>query len=304
MTAVVWRRHVKSGPLAGVPIAGSLGDQMSAMLGQRCKARPIPPPYLIAPNAAHTTSSAYVVPGCPHALRDCFWLSKKCSKSSCSCSRGWCWFSRFRAGRDSSLLRLEDEPKRKAWRLCQVNEAKNTYGTGAFILLNTGPEPVPSEHGLLTTIAYKLGPQAATQYALEGVLLPSWPADLQCTPDTELLGRDLTPFGQSALLRHAACEQSRALLWVYGHTSQHWSLDPSPGCKRLSIETARPGAIAIAGAGISWLRDGLGIIDTADQSEELAATVEDTAGVVFVPAFRWAYYHRRGPRLHCDLLGI
>jgi len=49
-----------------------------------------------------------------------------------------------------------------------VKEAKNTYGTGAFILLNTGPEPMPSEHGLLTTIAYKLGPQAATQYALEG----------------------------------------------------------------------------------------------------------------------------------------
>ena len=49
---------------------------------------------------------------------------------------------------------------------------------------------------------------------------------------------------------------------------------------------ALAGAIAIAGAGISWLRDGLGVIETAAQSEELAATVEDTAGVVFVPAFR------------------
>ncbi len=52
----------------------------------------------------------------------------------------------------------------------QVNEAKNTYGTGAFILLNTGSEPVPSKHGLLTTIAYKLGPDAQTQYALEGAV--------------------------------------------------------------------------------------------------------------------------------------
>ena len=41
MTAVVCCRHVKSGPWAGVPIAGSLGDQMSAMLGQRCKARTV-----------------------------------------------------------------------------------------------------------------------------------------------------------------------------------------------------------------------------------------------------------------------
>lgn len=86
---------MKSGPLAGVPIAGSLGDQQSAMLGQRCK------------------------PG----------------------------------------------------------EAKNTYGTGAFILLNTGPTPpVTSTHGLLTTVAYKLGPHADTQYALEGALESTYAA--------------------------------------------------------------------------------------------------------------------------------
>ena len=81
---------MKAGPLAGVPIAGSLGDQQSAMLGQRCK----------------------------------------------------------------------------------PSEAKNTYGTGAFILLNTGVKPVPSTHGLLTTVAYQLGPNADTQYALEGAQQP------------------------------------------------------------------------------------------------------------------------------------
>ncbi|MBB4135699.1 glycerol kinase GlpK [Gordonia humi] len=46
-------------------------------------------------------------------------------------------------------------------------EAKNTYGTGNFLLLNTGTEPVYSEHGLLTTVCYRIGDDPA-RYALEG----------------------------------------------------------------------------------------------------------------------------------------
>ncbi len=46
-------------------------------------------------------------------------------------------------------------------------EAKNTYGTGCFMLLNTGTKPVPSKNGLLTTLGYKIGNQAAV-YCLEG----------------------------------------------------------------------------------------------------------------------------------------
>src|SRR5436853_1024143 len=46
-------------------------------------------------------------------------------------------------------------------------EAKNTYGTGNFVLLNTGTQPVPSHHGLLTTVCYQLGSQDPV-YALEG----------------------------------------------------------------------------------------------------------------------------------------
>ena len=46
-------------------------------------------------------------------------------------------------------------------------EAKNTYGTGCFMLLNTGEKPVPSENGLLTTLGYKIGNSSAV-YALEG----------------------------------------------------------------------------------------------------------------------------------------
>ncbi|MBW0009010.1 MAG: glycerol kinase GlpK [Pseudonocardiales bacterium] len=48
-----------------------------------------------------------------------------------------------------------------------VGEAKNTYGTGNFMLLNTGTEKVRSRNGLLTTVCYKIGPQAPV-YALEG----------------------------------------------------------------------------------------------------------------------------------------
>lgn len=51
---------------------------------------------------------------------------------------------------------------------CRKGEAKSTYGTGAFILLNTGEGIIQSKHGLLSTIAFKLGPKAPTNYALEG----------------------------------------------------------------------------------------------------------------------------------------
>ncbi|TKV55844.1 glycerol kinase, partial [Nakamurella flava] len=53
-----------------------------------------------------------------------------------------------------------------------VGEAKNTYGTGNFMLINTGTEKVPSKNGLLTTVCYKIGDQA-TVYALEGSIAVS-----------------------------------------------------------------------------------------------------------------------------------
>jgi glycerol kinase len=87
--------------------------------------------------------------------------------------------------------------------------SKCTYGTGSFVLVNTGPEPVRSDAGLLTTVAWDIG--AGLVYALEG-------------------------------------------------------------------------AIFVTGAAIQWLRDGLRIIDTAVETDALARTVDDTGGVVFVPA--------------------
>jgi glycerol kinase len=93
--------------------------------------------------------------------------------------------------------------------------AKNTYGTGCFLLLNTGPVPVASAGGLLTTVAWSLpapGGTAVTAYALEG-------------------------------------------------------------------------AIFVAGAAVQWLRDGLGLIGAAAETEALARSVPDTGGVYLVPAF-------------------
>ncbi|MCD8331705.1 MAG: glycerol kinase GlpK [Oscillospiraceae bacterium] len=88
--------------------------------------------------------------------------------------------------------------------------AKNTYGTGCFLLMHTGIQPKDSQRGLVTTLAWGL--DGRVEYALEG-------------------------------------------------------------------------SVFVAGAAIQWLRDELGVIDTAAQSEQLAAQVEDTNGCYVVPAF-------------------
>jgi glycerol kinase len=90
-------------------------------------------------------------------------------------------------------------------------EAKNTYGTGSFVLMNTGQQIVPSKAGLVTTVGYQFS-RAEVVYALEG-------------------------------------------------------------------------SIAVTGSAVQWLRDELGIITSAGEIEALAASVPDTAGLCFVPAF-------------------
>lgn len=87
---------------------------------------------------------------------------------------------------------------------------KNTYGTGCFILMYTGKQPVDSQHGLLTTVAWDLG--EGLEYALEG-------------------------------------------------------------------------SVFNAGSAIQWLRDNLGMIETASECDRLAEKVDDSGGVTFVPAF-------------------
>lgn len=63
---------------------------------------------------------------------------------------------------------LGDQHAAMVGQACKKGEAKSTYGTGAFILRNTGEEVVHSTHGLLTTLAFKLGSKAPANYALEG----------------------------------------------------------------------------------------------------------------------------------------
>ncbi|PON90061.1 Glycerol kinase [Trema orientale] len=63
---------------------------------------------------------------------------------------------------------LGDQHAAMLGQACRKGEAKSTYGTGAFILLNTGEEVIHSKNGLLSTLAFKLGPKSPANYALEG----------------------------------------------------------------------------------------------------------------------------------------
>lgn len=93
----------------------------------------------------------------------------------------------------------------------EPGQTKVTYGTGAFLLMNTGTEPASKTKGLLTTIAWQL-PDGQTHYAVEG-------------------------------------------------------------------------SIFVAGAAVQWLRDAMGLISSAAESEACAAAVPDTNGTYLVPAF-------------------
>jgi glycerol kinase len=107
---------------------------------------------------------------------------------------------------------LGDQQAATVGQVCfEPGKAKNTYGTGNFLLLNTGEELVRSQNGLLTTVCYQFGANRPI-YALEG-------------------------------------------------------------------------SIAVTGSAVQWLRDQLGIISGAAQSESLARQVEDNGGIYFVPAF-------------------
>ena len=71
-------------------------------------------------------------------------------------------------------------------------EAKSTYGTGAFVLMNTGSEPIASQHGLLSTVAWRLGPLAEErplQYALEGAVFIAGAAVQWLRDELRIIGR-------------------------------------------------------------------------------------------------------------------
>ncbi len=113
----------------------------------------------------------------------------------------------------------------------EQGSVKNTYGTGCFMLMNTGEKAVKSESGLITTIAWGLNGKLV--YAIEG-------------------------------------------------------------------------SVFIAGAAIQWLRDKLKIIETAQETEKIAYSVKDTAGVYVVPAFAGLgapYWNMNARGTICGLTG-
>ncbi|MDX1663184.1 MAG: glycerol kinase GlpK [Candidatus Promineifilaceae bacterium] len=99
---------------------------------------------------------------------------------------------------------LGDQQAATVGQVCfDAGEAKNTYGTGCFMLLNTGTEVVPSEHGLLTTVCYQFGDEPAV-YALEGSIaitgaLVQWLRDnlkmIDSAPEIENLAKTVEDNG-------------------------------------------------------------------------------------------------------------
>jgi glycerol kinase len=106
--------------------------------------------------------------------------------------------------------------------------AKNTYGTGSFVLLNTGPDAPKPASGLLTTIAWAL-PTA-------------------------------------------------------GRRAENGPISPEIGPSTPEVTYALEASIFVTGAAVQWLRDGLGIIEAAGETEALAASLDSNDGVYFVPA--------------------
>jgi glycerol kinase len=99
---------------------------------------------------------------------------------------------------------LGDQQAALAGQTCfHPGEAKNTYGTGCFLLMNTGVKPIPSQHGMLTTVAYRFGDKPAV-YALEGSVaiagaLVQWVRDnfglIEKSADIEALARTVKDNG-------------------------------------------------------------------------------------------------------------
>eukprot|EP00698_Gefionella_okellyi_P003578 TRINITY_DN13367_c0_g1_i1.p1 TRINITY_DN13367_c0_g1~~TRINITY_DN13367_c0_g1_i1.p1 ORF type:complete len:534 (+),score=138.17 TRINITY_DN13367_c0_g1_i1:764-2365(+) len=127
---------------------------------------------------------------------------------------------------------LGDQQAALVGQLCfEPGQAKSTYGTGCFVLMNTGESPMMSKCGLLTTVGYQLGKDAAPVYALEG-------------------------------------------------------------------------SVAQAGDGVRWLKENIGMLDDVTQVGAIAASVDDTDGVVFVPALSGLLAPHWRPDVRGSIVGL
>ena len=121
-----------------------------------------------------------------------------------------------------------------------VGEAKNTYGTGNFLLLNTGTEAVPSKSGLLTTVGYKIGDQDAV-YCLEGSIaitgaLVQWLRDnlkmIKAAPEVEDLAKSVDDNGGCYIVPARPHRRSRNWPSRSTTTAAATSSRRSRGCSR------------------------------------------------------------------------
>ena len=136
----------------------------------------------------------------------------------------------------------------------QAGMAKNTYGTGCFMLMNTGYEPQISQHQLLTTVAWERRENRAISH-------PQNPAPTGSAPST--IDR-LISAGKNA-----------------GRNVSKYGFSKPP----LQTSYALEGSVFMAGAIVQWLRDNLGIIKDSQDIETLARQVEGSEEVVLLPAF-------------------
>lgn len=145
--------------------------------------------------------------------------------------------------------------------------AKNTYGTGCFMLMNTGHEPVPSMNRLLTTIGWQY-PDESTPVSSSSTSNPGCCGGAGgCSP--------------------AGCGTGNCSPGGCG-TGGCGAGGCGAGCSapvRTDITYCLEASVFMGGATIQWLRDGLGIITQASEVEALAASVADVDDTYLVPAF-------------------
>ncbi len=153
---------------------------------------------------------------------------------------------------------------------------KNTYGTGSFVLLNTGAQPPKPAPGVLGTVAWEIeGKEKEEAGWVPGLAGP------------QSLGAEGAAPGEMG--RRAGTEEGGVAPEggaTSGERGQSASAAAnSPRARDAAIRAyALEASIFVTGAAVQWLRDGLGLIEQAADTEALAATLEGNDGVYFVPA--------------------
>jgi glycerol kinase len=153
---------------------------------------------------------------------------------------------------------------------------KNTYGTGSFVLLNAGHLAPAPAIGLLSTVAWGVG---APPVSAPPVSDPSVPA--RSAPPRSTRARSTPPRSTPARSTRA---RSTPPWSTPARSTRARSTPAPPGRAGSALTYALEASIFVTGAAVQWLRDGLGIIAQAAETEALAASLDSNEQVYFVPA--------------------